>query len=123
MEQQSPEGNWFFVKLSDLGALIGLGLAFVVSIGLSGLASSTLSARVLINLHLSELPGARLVLVSVLLGFLASRAVFTSMIARLPRELDSRNRTCPVRVARRRRQRGLGRLTPYETLNQAALAA
>ncbi|WP_040686795.1 inner membrane protein YhjD [Nocardia vinacea] len=87
-EQKTPEGNWFLSKLSDLGALIGLGLAFVVSIGLSTLASSTLGARLLITFRLSELPGARLILVliSILLGFLASWAVFVWMIARLPRE-------------------------------------
>ncbi|WP_063038918.1 inner membrane protein YhjD [Nocardia pseudovaccinii] len=87
-EQKTPEGNWFLSKLSDLGALIGLGLAFVVSIGLSTLASSTLGARLLITFRLSELPGARLmlVLISILLGFLASWAVFVWMIARLPRE-------------------------------------
>ncbi|MEV4130409.1 inner membrane protein YhjD [Nocardia sp. NPDC049707] len=87
-EQQSPKGNWLFTKLSDLGALIGLALAFIVSISLSALASSTLGARLLIKLHLSELPGARqlLVLISILLGFFASWAVFAWMIARLPRE-------------------------------------
>ncbi|MGY4101401.1 inner membrane protein YhjD [Nocardia sp. R16R-3T] len=87
-EQTTPEGNWFLSKLSDLGALIGLGLAFVVSIGLSTLASSTLGARLLTTFRLSELPGARLllVLISILLGFLASWAVFVWMIARLPRE-------------------------------------
>lgn len=87
-EQKTPEGNWFLSKLSDLGALIGLGLAFVVSIGLSTLASSTLGARLLITFRLSELPGARLILVliSILLGFLASWAVFVWVIARLPRE-------------------------------------
>ncbi|WP_327095600.1 inner membrane protein YhjD [Nocardia vinacea] len=87
-EQKTPEGNWFLSKLSDLGALIGLGLAFVASIGLSTLASSTLGARLLITFRLSELPGARLILVliSILLGFLASWAVFVWMIARLPRE-------------------------------------
>ncbi|WP_433713643.1 inner membrane protein YhjD [Nocardia sp. CA-084685] len=87
-EQKTPEGNWFLNKLSDLGALIGLALAFVVSIGLSTLASSTLGARLLSTFRLSELPGARLILVliSILLGFLASWAVFVWIIARLPRE-------------------------------------
>ncbi|MFE9582271.1 inner membrane protein YhjD [Nocardia sp. NPDC006044] len=87
-EQKSEEQNWFIAKLSDLGALLGLGLAFVVSLGLSALASSTLGARLLISLGLSHLPGARLLLalVSILLGFLASWAVFAWIIARLPRE-------------------------------------
>ncbi|MFD6159520.1 inner membrane protein YhjD [Nocardia sp. NPDC060256] len=87
-EQKSEDQNWFMAKLSDLGALLGLGLAFVVSLGLSALASSTLGARLLIGLGLSHLPGARLLLAlgSILLGFLASWAVFAWIIARLPRE-------------------------------------
>ncbi|KAA8886518.1 inner membrane protein YhjD [Nocardia colli] len=87
-EQKSEDQNWFLAKLSDLGALLGLGLAFVVSLGLSALASSTLGARLLISLGLSHLPGARLLLAqaSILLGFLASWAVFAWIIARLPRE-------------------------------------
>jgi membrane protein len=87
-DQKSPERNWFLAKLSDLGALIGLGLAFVVSIGLSALASSTLGAQLMISLGLSHLPGAGLLLTltSILLGFLASWAVFVWIIARLPRE-------------------------------------
>ncbi|MEU0505824.1 hypothetical protein [Nocardia sp. NPDC005998] len=67
------------------------------------LASSALGARVLINLHLSELLGARLVLVSILLGSLASRAVFVRMIARLPRELDNRNMVRAITVRSRAR--------------------
>ncbi|MFQ6328732.1 inner membrane protein YhjD [Nocardia sp. CWNU-33] len=87
-DQKSPDSNWFLTKLSDLRALVGLGLAFVVSIGLSALGSSTLGARLLISLGLSHLPGARLLLIlaSILLGFLASWAVFAWIIARLPRE-------------------------------------
>ncbi|MEU7769152.1 inner membrane protein YhjD [Nocardia sp. NPDC049190] len=87
-EQQHPDGNWLVTKLSDLGALIGLGLAFVVSLGLSALASSTLGARLISAVGLAQLPGARLLLalVSTVLGFLASWAVFAWVIARLPRE-------------------------------------
>ncbi|WP_327121607.1 inner membrane protein YhjD [Nocardia sp. NBC_01730] len=87
-EQKSPDGNWLLTKLSDLGALIGLGLASVVSLGLSALASSTLGAQALSALGLADLPGARLLLalLSTLLGFLASWAVFAWIIARLPRE-------------------------------------
>ncbi|CAM4232368.1 inner membrane protein YhjD [Nocardia ninae] len=87
-EQKSEEQNWFLAKLSDLGALLGLGLAFVVSLGLSALGSSTLGARLLVSLGLSHLPGARflLAIASIFLGFLASWAVFAWIIARLPRE-------------------------------------
>ncbi|MFD3748132.1 inner membrane protein YhjD [Nocardia sp. NPDC058633] len=87
-ESQSPEKPWWLAKLSDLGALIGLGLAFVVSLGLSAIAASGLSKRVLELLGTDHLPGASLVLrlVSIALGVLASWAVFAWMIARLPRE-------------------------------------
>lgn len=87
-EQKTEDGNWFLTKLSDLLALLGLGLAFVVSLGLTTLSSSTLGARLLISMGLSHLPGARLLLAltSIFLGFLASWAVFAWIIARLPRE-------------------------------------
>ncbi|WP_446224511.1 inner membrane protein YhjD [Nocardia sp. IBHARD005] len=85
---QSPEKPWWLAKLSDLGALIGLGLAFVVSLGLSAISASGLGKRVLELLGADHLPGAGLVLrlVSVALALLASWAVFAWMIARLPRE-------------------------------------
>ncbi|MEU2256556.1 inner membrane protein YhjD [Nocardia xishanensis] len=87
-EQKHEEGNWLRTKISDLGALIGLGLAFVVSLGLSGLASSDLGAQLLARYGLDELPGARLLLtlLSILFALLASWAVFAWVIARLPRE-------------------------------------
>ncbi len=87
-EQKSPDGNWLRTKVSDLGALVGLGLAFGVSLGLSALASSTLGTRLLDSLGLGDAPGAGVLLwlLSTLLGFLASWAVFAWVIARLPRE-------------------------------------
>ncbi|MEV6273756.1 inner membrane protein YhjD [Nocardia sp. NPDC051832] len=87
-EQQTEQADWLRTKLSDLGALLGLALAFAVSLGLSALSSSTLGARLLIGLGLSHVPGARLVLVlvSALLALLATWAVFAWIIARLPRE-------------------------------------
>lgn len=87
-DQKTVERNWLLTKLSDLGALVGLALAFLVSLGLSALGSSTLGARLLIRLHLSQLPGARLLLVllSIVVALLASWAVFAWVIARLPRE-------------------------------------
>lgn len=87
-ESQSPEKPWWRAKLSDIGALFGLGLAFVVSLGLSAVAASGLGRRVLEMLGADHLPGASLVLrlVSIALGLLASWAVFAWMIARLPRE-------------------------------------
>ncbi|WP_280233927.1 inner membrane protein YhjD [Nocardia cyriacigeorgica] len=87
-EQKTEDGNWIVTKINDLGALIGLALAFVVSLGLSGLASSGLGAQLLDAVGLREVPGARFVLwaLSTLLALLASWAVFAWMIARLPRE-------------------------------------
>ncbi|WP_054815697.1 inner membrane protein YhjD [Nocardia arizonensis] len=87
-DQQTQEPNWLLGKLSDLGALVGLGLAFVVSFGLSALGSSTLGSRVLRALGMGELPVARVLLaiVSIVLAVLASWAVFAWIIARLPRE-------------------------------------
>ncbi|WP_431955906.1 inner membrane protein YhjD [Nocardia lijiangensis] len=87
-EQKVEEGNWLRTKLSDLGALVGLGLAFVVSLGLSSLASSDLGAQLLARFGLDDLPGARLLLtlLSILFALLASWAVFAWIIARLPRE-------------------------------------
>lgn len=85
---KSPEQSWLRAKISDIGALVGLGLAFVVSLGLSGLGSSGLGSRLLEAAGLDAIPGASLVvsLLGVALGFLASWAVFAWMIARLPRE-------------------------------------
>ncbi|MFC9475531.1 inner membrane protein YhjD [Nocardia sp. NPDC055002] len=84
----SPDKPWWLAKLSDIGALIGLGLAFVVSLGLSAVSASGLGKGVLELLGADHLPGAGLVLrlVSIALGLLASWAVFAWMIARLPRE-------------------------------------
>ncbi|MFC4377290.1 inner membrane protein YhjD, partial [Nocardia halotolerans] len=85
---KSPEKPWWRTKLSDLGALIGLGLAFVVSLGLSAIGSGGLVARVLEALGFENLPGAKvgLSVLSIALGMLASWAVFVWIIARLPRE-------------------------------------
>lgn len=87
-ESQSPEKPWWRSKLSDLGALLGLGVAFVISLGLSAMATSGIGKRLLELIGADELPGASLVLslVSIVLGLLASWAVFAWMIARLPRE-------------------------------------
>ncbi|MCP2318941.1 membrane protein [Nocardia amikacinitolerans] len=87
-EQKHEDDNWIRTKISDLGALIGLGLAFVVSLGLSALASSNLGAQLLERYGLADLPGARvlLTLLSILFALLASWAVFAWIIARLPRE-------------------------------------
>lgn len=87
-DQKTEEGNWITTKLSDFGALVGLGLAFAVSLGLSAVSSSGLGESVLETLKLAHLPGSRVLLacLTIFLGVLASWAVFVWIIARLPRE-------------------------------------
>ncbi|MCM6777994.1 inner membrane protein YhjD [Nocardia sp. CDC159] len=87
-EQKVQEGNWFTTKLSDLLALVGLGLAMVVSLGLSALAGSGLGLSLLRLVRLDKAPGVGIVLtiVSLLLAVIASWAVFVWIIARLPRQ-------------------------------------
>ncbi|WP_459549403.1 inner membrane protein YhjD [Nocardia sp. X0981] len=87
-EQKSDEDNWFRTKFSDLGALLGLFLALVVSLGLSALASSRLGVELLELLGLTDMPGVRwlLWLLSTVLAMAASWALFAWIIARLPRE-------------------------------------
>ncbi|MGW0248829.1 inner membrane protein YhjD [Nocardia goodfellowii] len=87
-DQKTEQGNWALTKLSDFGALLGLALAFAVSLGLSALSSSGLGASLLTNIGLADLPGARLMLslVSLVLALVATWAVFAWIIARLPRE-------------------------------------
>lgn len=87
-EQKTPEGNWVGSKVSDLLALLGLGAAMVVSLGLSALAGSGLGRSVLKSVHLDNAPGVGVLLtiVSLVLAVLASWAVFVWIIARLPRE-------------------------------------
>ncbi|WP_067886676.1 inner membrane protein YhjD [Nocardia vaccinii] len=87
-EQQAPQGNWFRTKLSDVIALLGLGVALVISFGLSALATSDLGHQLLTVIHLRNAPGVGLLLtiLSLVLAVLASWAVFAWVIARLPRQ-------------------------------------
>jgi membrane protein len=86
-EQQAPQRNWFHSKLSDLLALIGLGVAGLISVGLSALPSGELGMSLLRAVHLEHAPGVNLLLTvgSVILAVAASWAVFVWIIARLPR--------------------------------------
>lgn len=74
-------------KLLDLGALIGLFLALVLSVVLSALGS-TATGLVLDRVGVGTVPGAFLVtrLLAILLSIGATWVVFTLVIARLPRE-------------------------------------
>lgn len=87
-EGELPDGgNFLTSKISDLGALIGLGLALTLSLALSAVGSGGLGAQVVEGLGLGDVPGMGVLLrlVSILLAVLASWAVFVWIIARLPR--------------------------------------
>ncbi|WP_084495637.1 inner membrane protein YhjD [Nocardia shimofusensis] len=81
------EGNFLTTKLSDLGALIGLGLALVLSLALSAVGSGGLGARVVEAIGLGDVfgMGVLLRLLSIVLAVLATWAVYVWIIARLPR--------------------------------------
>lgn len=81
------DGNFLTTKISDLGALIGLGLALVVSLGLSAIGSGGFGARVVEALGLGDVFGMGVLLrmLSILLAVLATWAVYVWIIARLPR--------------------------------------
>jgi len=81
------DGNFVSTKLSDLGALIGLGLALALSLALSAVGSGGLGERVVDSLGLGGVFGMGVLLrvVSILLAVLATWAVFVWIIARLPR--------------------------------------
>ncbi|PXW30070.1 UNVERIFIED_CONTAM: membrane protein [Williamsia faeni] len=74
-------------KLADLGALLGLFLAMLVTFSLSALSSSSFAHQVLEWLHADDLPGASWALrgVSLVLSIIASWLLFTWVIAKLPR--------------------------------------
>ncbi|MGZ8803230.1 MAG: inner membrane protein YhjD [Mycobacterium sp.] len=85
--REEPRG-FIRTKLSDLGALISLLLAIVVTVALSALGNSSVMENVLGWFGVGETPVLSVVLrvVSVLMSVLVSWLLFTWMIARLPRE-------------------------------------
>ena len=87
-EQQSPTSNFVVTKVHDLGALVGLGLAMLVSLGISAVGSGSIGKRVIRWLGLDGVVGmgTLLTVVTILVGIGASWAVFVWVIARLPRE-------------------------------------
>jgi membrane protein len=109
---QPPETSGFLrTKLVDLLALLGLGVALVVSFALTG-AGSAFGGAVLEALGLARIPGARLALTA--LAVAASVAgnwlVLLWVIARLPRQ--------PVPLSRAMRAAGFGAIG-FEILKQA----
>ena len=87
-DQKHKPAGMIKQKVGDLGALAGLGLALVVSLGLSAVSSGAVGKKLLALVKLDEAPGVFIVLkiVSIALALLASWAVFVWVIARLPRE-------------------------------------
>jgi len=80
--------NFVIVKLKDGAALLGLALAMVVSLGLSAVSSGPIMRRVVEVLNLQNIVGIGVALriAALLFSIAATAAVFTWVIARLPRE-------------------------------------
>lgn len=80
--------NFVVVKLKDGAALLGLGLAMAVSLGLSAVSSGPIMHRVVEFLNLENIVGigVGLRIAALIISVLATTAVFTWVIARLPRE-------------------------------------
>lgn len=87
-EQKTPKPNFVVSKVRDLGSLVGLGLALLVSLAISVLGSGSVGRRVIGWVGLDGVVGmgTLLTVVTVLAGIGASWAVFIWVIARLPRE-------------------------------------
>lgn len=87
-EQQHEPGNFLVTKVRDLGALAGLGIAMVISFGVSAIGTGAVAERglELVNLDGSIVATVVLKIVSILVSITASWAVFAWVIARMPRE-------------------------------------
>ena len=82
------KGNFVVSKLRDGASLLGLGLAMLVSLALSALSSGPIMSRLVELLNMENLIGIGVALRIAALVFAlgATWAVFTWVIARLPRE-------------------------------------
>lgn len=87
-ESVHEPGSFLTTKFKDLAALVGLGLALALSLGLSALNGGSVMRSLLELVDLDEAPGVGVLLriVSVILALFATWAVFTWVISRLPRE-------------------------------------
>jgi len=87
-EQVHEKASFIKTKLGDLAAMIGLALALVVSLALSAVGDGDLLERILRPVGRGDAPGIGILLqvASLVLAVIASWAVFTWVIARLPRE-------------------------------------
>jgi membrane protein len=110
--EQPPEPEGFLrTKMFDLLALLGLGLALVMSFVLTGVGTGFATA-VLEAIGLGQIPGARLVLtgLAVAASVVGMWLVFVWVIARLPRQ--------PVPLRRAMRAAWFGAVG-FEVLKQA----
>ncbi len=84
---EPPSSSFVKTKVGDLGALVGLFVALVVSFGLSTLAGSGLTTELVDLVNLDELPGVSVLIrvLSIVVSLAASTLLFTWVIARLPR--------------------------------------
>ena len=84
---EPPSSSFVKTKVGDLGALLGLFAALVVSFGLSALAGSGLTTKILELVNLDHLPGVSILIrvLSIVVSLAASTLLFTWVIARLPR--------------------------------------
>ncbi|MFZ2526514.1 MAG: inner membrane protein YhjD [Rhodococcus sp. (in: high G+C Gram-positive bacteria)] len=82
------KGSFLSSKLHDAVALLGLGLAMIVSLGLSAASSGPIMGKLVELLNMENLVGIGVVLrvTALLIALCATWAVFTWVIARLPRE-------------------------------------
>ncbi|MBY6538798.1 inner membrane protein YhjD [Rhodococcus sp. BP-349] len=87
-ETPHEAGSFLATKAKDLGALLGLGLALVISLGLSAVASGSVVPALLKAVNLDGVPGVGVAvqIASFALAIAATWALFVWVIARLPRE-------------------------------------
>ena len=109
---QPPEaGSFLRTKMADLLALLGLGVALVMSFAVTG-AGTAFAGAVLNAAGLGRIPGARLVLTALAVAgsIIGMWVVFLWVIARLPRQ--------PVPLRRAMRAAWVGAIG-FEILKQA----
>lgn len=86
-DSEIPKTNFLVTKAHDLGAMLGLFVALVLTLGLSALSGSGLADKVLEWIGLDDAPGAGLGLraLSIAVAIGADTILFTFIIAKLPR--------------------------------------
>lgn len=87
-EHTHEAGNFVVTKLKDFGALLGLGVAMLVTFGLSALSNGPVARQVVEWLGVENVTGMGVLLriTSLAIGLLATWALLSWVIARMPRE-------------------------------------